>query len=192
MQKELQNICTGVYMYDIFIHVSIICNKILFNPTLYQWTKSFCFIITSYFCTKCNSIYIHIWLLTTTDPFLSKAKYVCISNCIQLYSELQFMHQNCIWIICMYYLNWYSNMRLVPGFRDPESVLILGQVTQYGNPYLICIIIILVELNYTDELKLDLLIFLNVWFIVLQKLKHHLMFNLFHFSYYLPVHKGTS
>ena len=25
------------------------------------------------------------------------------------------------------------------GFRDPGSVLILGQVTQYGNPYLICI-----------------------------------------------------
>ena len=28
---------------------------------------------------------------------------------------------------------------LIPGFRDPGSVLILGQVTQYGNPYLICI-----------------------------------------------------
>ena len=26
-----------------------------------------------------------------------------------------------------------------PGFRDPGSVLILGQVTQYGNPYLTCI-----------------------------------------------------
>ena len=25
------------------------------------------------------------------------------------------------------------------AFRDPGSVLILGQVTQYGNPYLICI-----------------------------------------------------
>ena len=31
-------------------------------------------------------------------------------------------------------------LRLIPGFRDPGSVLILGQVTQYGNPYLICII----------------------------------------------------
>ena len=30
-------------------------------------------------------------------------------------------------------------LRLIPGFRDPGSVLILGQVTQYGNPYLICI-----------------------------------------------------
>ena len=30
-------------------------------------------------------------------------------------------------------------LRLVPGFRDPGSVLILGQVTQYGNLYLICI-----------------------------------------------------
>ena len=27
----------------------------------------------------------------------------------------------------------------VPGFRDPGSVLIQGQVTQHGNPYLICI-----------------------------------------------------
>ena len=33
-----------------------------------------------------------------------------------------------------------TRLRLVPGFRDPGSVLILGQVTQYGNPYLICII----------------------------------------------------
>ena len=32
-------------------------------------------------------------------------------------------------------------LRLIPGFRDPGSVLILGQVTQYGNPYLICITI---------------------------------------------------
>ena len=32
-------------------------------------------------------------------------------------------------------------LRLIPGFRDPGSVLILGQVTQYGNPYLICIAI---------------------------------------------------
>ena len=32
-----------------------------------------------------------------------------------------------------------TRLRLVPGFRDPGSVLILGQVTQYGNPYLICI-----------------------------------------------------
>ena len=31
-------------------------------------------------------------------------------------------------------------LRLVPGWWDPGSVLILGQVTQYGNPYLICII----------------------------------------------------
>ena len=30
-----------------------------------------------------------------------------------------------------------TRLRLVPGFRDPGSVLILGQVTQYGNPYLI-------------------------------------------------------
>ena len=28
---------------------------------------------------------------------------------------------------------------LVPRFREPGSVLILGQVTQYSNPYLICI-----------------------------------------------------
>ena len=123
------------------------------NLTLDQWTKNVCFIITSYFCTKCNSIYTHIWLLTTTDPLLWKAKYVCLSNCIHLYSELQLIHQNCICIIYMYYLNWYRNMRLIPVFRDPESILILGQVTQYGNPYLICIIIILVELSYTDELK---------------------------------------
>ena len=32
-----------------------------------------------------------------------------------------------------------TRLRLVPGFRDPGSVLLLGQVTQYGNPYLICI-----------------------------------------------------
>ena len=32
-----------------------------------------------------------------------------------------------------------TRLRLVPGFRDPGSVLILGQVSQYGNPYLICI-----------------------------------------------------
>ena len=32
-----------------------------------------------------------------------------------------------------------TRLCLVPGFRDPGSVLILGQVTQYGNPYLICI-----------------------------------------------------
>ena len=32
-----------------------------------------------------------------------------------------------------------TRLRLVPGFRDPGAVLILGQVTQYGNPYLICI-----------------------------------------------------
>ena len=35
-----------------------------------------------------------------------------------------------------------TRLRLVPGFRDPGSVLILGQVTQYGNPYLICIAIL--------------------------------------------------
>ena len=35
-----------------------------------------------------------------------------------------------------------TRLRLVSGFRDPGSVLILGQVTQYGNPYLICIICI--------------------------------------------------
>ena len=28
---------------------------------------------------------------------------------------------------------------LVPGFMDPGSVLILGQVTEYGESYLICI-----------------------------------------------------
>ena len=33
----------------------------------------------------------------------------------------------------------FTLLRLIPGFRDPGSVLILGQVTQYGNPYLICI-----------------------------------------------------
>ena len=32
-----------------------------------------------------------------------------------------------------------TRVRLVPGFRDPGSVLILGQETQYGNPCLICI-----------------------------------------------------
>ena len=32
-----------------------------------------------------------------------------------------------------------TRLRLLPGFRDPGSVLILGQVKQYGNPYLICI-----------------------------------------------------
>ena len=35
-----------------------------------------------------------------------------------------------------------SRLRLVPGFRDPGSVLILGQVTQYGDPYLICITLV--------------------------------------------------
>ena len=30
-----------------------------------------------------------------------------------------------------------TRLRLVPWFRDPGSVLILGQVTQYGNPYII-------------------------------------------------------
>ena len=34
-----------------------------------------------------------------------------------------------------------TRLRFVPGFRDPGSILILGQVTQYGNPYLICIIL---------------------------------------------------
>ena len=33
-----------------------------------------------------------------------------------------------------------TRLRRVPGFRDPGSILTLGQVTQYGNPYLICII----------------------------------------------------
>ena len=33
----------------------------------------------------------------------------------------------------------YSRLRLVHGFRDPGSVPILGRVTMYGNPYLICI-----------------------------------------------------
>ena len=32
-----------------------------------------------------------------------------------------------------------TRLRLVTWLRDPGSVLILGQVTQYGNPYLICI-----------------------------------------------------
>ena len=32
-----------------------------------------------------------------------------------------------------------TRLRLVPGFRDPGSVLILGQVTEYGNPYFVCI-----------------------------------------------------
>ena len=31
-----------------------------------------------------------------------------------------------------------TRLHLEPGFRDPGSVLIVGQVTQYGNPYLIC------------------------------------------------------
>ena len=31
-----------------------------------------------------------------------------------------------------------TRLRLVPGFRDPGSVPILGQVTEYGNPYSIC------------------------------------------------------
>ena len=32
-----------------------------------------------------------------------------------------------------------ARRRLVSGFRDSGSVLILGQVTQYGNPYLTCV-----------------------------------------------------
>ena len=32
-----------------------------------------------------------------------------------------------------------TRLCLIPGFRDPGSILILEQVTQYGNPYLICI-----------------------------------------------------
>ena len=35
--------------------------------------------------------------------------------------------------------------RLVSGSRDPWSLLILGQVTQYGNPYLISITIEIVQ-----------------------------------------------
>ena len=35
--------------------------------------------------------------------------------------------------------NLDTRLRLVPGFMDPGSVLILGQMTQYGNPYSICI-----------------------------------------------------
>ena len=45
-------------------------------------------------------------------------------------------------LLKLYHLPQYSygsRLRLVPGFRDPGSVLILGQVTQYDNPYLICI-----------------------------------------------------
>ena len=33
-----------------------------------------------------------------------------------------------------------TRLRLASGFRDPGSILRLGQVTQYGNPYLICIL----------------------------------------------------
>ena len=32
-----------------------------------------------------------------------------------------------------------TRLHLIPGFREPGSVLVLGQVTQYGHPYLICI-----------------------------------------------------
>ena len=42
-----------------------------------------------------------------------------------------------------------TRLRLVPGFRDPGSVLILGQVTQYGNPYLICIAVVKVTAWWT-------------------------------------------
>ena len=35
-----------------------------------------------------------------------------------------------------------TRLHFVPGFRDPGSVLILGQETQYGNPYLICMTLI--------------------------------------------------
>ena len=40
-----------------------------------------------------------------------------------------------------------TRVRLVPESRDPGSVLILGQVTQYGNPYLICITIFIHALH---------------------------------------------
>ena len=46
-----------------------------------------------------------------------------------------------------------TRLRLVPGFSDPGSVLILGQVTQYGNPYLICITIHFVKPRTACVLK---------------------------------------
>ena len=42
-------------------------------------------------------------------------------------------------------------LRLIPGFRDPGSVLILGQVTQYGNPYLICITLYSITLFFFPQ-----------------------------------------
>ena len=44
-----------------------------------------------------------------------------------------------------------TRLRLVPGFRDPGSILILGQVTQYGNPYLICITHNLADEDLSDH-----------------------------------------
>ena len=40
-----------------------------------------------------------------------------------------------------------TRIRLVPRFRDPGSVPKLGQVTPYGNPYLICIAAVLAPAN---------------------------------------------
>ena len=56
--------------------------------------------------------------------------------------------KNVLWwrlsMFCQNGVTWLS-LRTDPGiptprFRDPGSVLTLGQVTQYDNPYLICII----------------------------------------------------
>ena len=59
-----------------------------------------------------------------------------------------------------------TRLRLVPGFRDPGSVLILGQVTQYGNPYLICLA------KYPNQNGVILFLSDNQWFKLLSSDSH--------------------
>ena len=57
-----------------------------------------------------------------------------------------------------------TRLRLVPGFRDPGYVLIQGQVAQYGNPYLICIIKLLItQMKLGRRLSVLLHSRLNIW-----------------------------
>ena len=58
-----------------------------------------------------------------------------------LYYRLSMFCQNCVTCPSMIPGSHHpgTRLRLVPGFRDPGSVLILGHVTQYDNLYLICI-----------------------------------------------------
>ena len=60
-------------------------------------------------------------------------------------------------------------LRLIPGFRDPGSVLILGQVTQYGNPYLICI----ASLVFVYQIELSIQKPMNLQHIAMHNLNYY-------------------